>query len=117
MLPSGNDAAIALAENFGCLLYFESVGQTKIFNDIHSVDVTEDMYTSDYMCLFLKEMNSIKEELGLKSTNFSNPHGLPNRNTYSSACDLAKLTIHCLKNDEFKKIIVTKSYKGTAKFV
>ena len=27
MLPSGNDAALALAENFGCLLYFNSIGQ------------------------------------------------------------------------------------------
>ena len=26
MLPSGNDAALVLAENFGCLLYFNSIG-------------------------------------------------------------------------------------------
>lgn len=26
MLPSGNDAAVCLAENFGCLLYFNSIG-------------------------------------------------------------------------------------------
>lgn len=26
MLPSGNDAAMVLAENFGCLLYFNSIG-------------------------------------------------------------------------------------------
>jgi D-alanyl-D-alanine carboxypeptidase len=28
MLPSGNDAAMVLAENFGCLLYFNSIGQS-----------------------------------------------------------------------------------------
>lgn len=27
MLPSGNDAAVVLAENFGCLLYFDSIGE------------------------------------------------------------------------------------------
>lgn len=26
MLPSGNDSSVVLAENFGCLLYFDSVG-------------------------------------------------------------------------------------------
>ena len=26
MLVSGNDAAMVLAENFGCLLYFNSIG-------------------------------------------------------------------------------------------
>lgn len=26
MLPSGNDAAMVIAENFGCLLYFNSIG-------------------------------------------------------------------------------------------
>ena len=40
MLPSGNDAAIVLAENFGCLLYFNSIGKSSLFMDIHSVDVT-----------------------------------------------------------------------------
>ncbi len=49
MLPSGNDAAVVLAENFGCLLYFESIGQSKLFEEIHSVDVTEDAYINDYM--------------------------------------------------------------------
>jgi hypothetical protein len=39
MLPSGNDAAMVLAENFGCLLYFNSIGQSQIFQEIHSVDV------------------------------------------------------------------------------
>jgi len=39
MLPSGNDAAMVLAENFGCLLYFNSIGQSEIFKEIHSVDV------------------------------------------------------------------------------
>lgn len=31
MLPSGNDSAVVLAENFGCLLYFDSIGETEIF--------------------------------------------------------------------------------------
>lgn len=79
MLPSGNDAAIALAENFGCLLYFNSIGKSDVFSEIHSVDVTEDAYVSEYYLMFVREMNKICSEFNMKSTKFSNPHGLSNR--------------------------------------
>ena len=59
MLPSGNDAALCLAENFGCILYFNNIGQSKLFADIHSVDVLDDSFTSEYSSLFLKEMNKV----------------------------------------------------------
>ena len=54
MLSSGNDASVVLAENFGCLLYFDSIGESKMFSEIHSVDVTEDAYINDYLQLFLQ---------------------------------------------------------------
>jgi len=57
MLPSGNDAAIALAENFGCLLYFNDLGQAHRFKEINSVDVLSDDYCELYVSLFLKRMN------------------------------------------------------------
>jgi len=88
-----------------------------MFTEIHSVDVTEDIYVSDYMRLFLKEMNNLSEDLNLKSTRFDNPHGLKNRLNVSSCNDLAKLTFHCLKNEEFKKIVNTKIHRGIAKYV
>lgn len=81
------------------------------------MDITEDAYVNDYVKLFLKEMNNLCNEFDLKSTKFSNPHGLVNRNNYSTCNDLAKLTYHCLKNDEFKKIIATKSYRANIKYV
>ncbi|KAL4482858.1 hypothetical protein ABPG74_018884 [Tetrahymena malaccensis] len=117
MLPSGNDSAVVLAENFGCLLYFDSIGQNKVFQEIHSVDVTEDIYVRDYMKLFLKEMNGICEEFNLKSTKFNNPHGLVNKHNYSTCNDLARLTYFCLKNEEFRKIVATKTYRAVVKYV
>lgn len=70
MIASGNDAAIALAEmNAG------------------SVE------------LFIKKMNQKAAQLGLKNTHFSNPMGFDNVNNYSTAQDLAILSMHVIENE------------------
>ena len=81
MLKSGNDAAVALAENTG--------GNVKNFASM---------------------MNSKAKTLGLLNTNFVTPHGLDNENHYTTALDLAILTDYALKNDIFSKIVKTKNY-------
>ncbi|WP_372629142.1 D-alanyl-D-alanine carboxypeptidase family protein [Cohnella sp.] len=78
MLRSGNDAATAIAEHVG--------GSVEGF-------------------AFL--MNRKAEELGLANSHFMNPHGLDEPGHYSSANDLAKLTVYALRNPEFKKIVGT----------
>ncbi|KAL4438840.1 hypothetical protein ABPG74_016560 [Tetrahymena malaccensis] len=117
MLPSGNDAAICLAENFGCLLYFESIGQSKLFSEIQSVDVREDQYVSDYQRYFLKEMNKISMQFLLRCTQFSNPHGLANKLNKSNCNDLAKLTYKAMKWRLFRKIVQTKTYLSKYKII
>ena len=62
MIQSGNDAAVAIAEA-----------------------VAGDEAT------FVTLMNREAQRLGLKSTRFANPHGLPDANNYSTAADLANL--------------------------
>lgn len=42
--------------------------------------------------LFVEEMNKTAQRLGLHSTRFINPHGLPGDGQYTTAEDLAKLT-------------------------
>lgn len=81
MLPSGNDAALVLAE--------------AVSSDINS---------------FVNLMNSKLKELGLYNTHFENPHGFHDPNHYSTCEDMANLFRYCLKNDTFKKIISTKTY-------
>jgi len=78
MLRSGNDAAIAIAEHVG--------GSVEGF-------------------AFL--MNRKAEELGMSNSRFMNPHGLDEPGHYSSANDLAKLTVYALRNPEFKEIVKT----------
>lgn len=54
-------------------------------------------------------MNRKALELGLKNTNFVTPHGLDDKNHYTTAYDLALLTDYALKNDTFKNIVATKT--------
>jgi len=82
IVQSGNDAAIALAE---------------------AVAGTEEA--------FVQLMNREAERMGLKSTRFSNPHGLTSNDTYSTAQDLATLA-HRLINDhpDFFRIYSTREF-------
>ena len=81
MLTSGNDAATALA-----------------------------CHCSGSIEGFAKLMNEKAAELGMHNSSFKNPHGLDAEEHYSTARDLATLTRYCMKNEEFCKIVSTKSY-------
>lgn len=58
---------------------------------------------------FAELMNAKAAELGLKSTNFTNPHGLHDDNHYTTAYDLALITAAALDNSDFLEICSTKS--------
>lgn len=60
---------------------------------------------------FVAEMNSWVQSLGCKNTHFVNPDGLHDPNHYSTAADLAKITLKALQNDTFEKISTTVQYK------
>ncbi|MFD3446160.1 serine hydrolase [Microbacteriaceae bacterium 4G12] len=86
MLRSGNDAAQAIAECVG-----------------GSIEG------------FVYLMNQKAEEIGMKHTHFSNPHGLDgDGNHYSSAYDMALLTRYAMDHEAFRKIFGTKSYQSEA---
>ena len=56
-------------------------------------------------------MNEKAKEIGAKSSNFVNPHGLHNDNHYTTAYDLALISCYAIKNQTFKEIVLTKSVK------
>lgn len=62
---------------------------------------------------FVKQMNALAKEIGMKSTRFTNPHGLDNVKPfpYSTAEDLAKLTAYAMKNPGFRFIVSQKERK------
>ena len=82
MVPSGNDAAMVLADYVGN-------GDIKVFVD---------------------KMNAKAAELGCTNTHFENPDGLHNKNHYTTARDLVKITNYALTLPNFQKISNTVSY-------
>lgn len=81
MLRSGNDSAVALACHIG-----------------GSVDG------------FTKLMNELAVKIGAKNSHFTNPHGLDDKEHYTTAYDLALITAYALNNPIFKDIVSTKNY-------
>lgn len=55
-------------------------------------------------------MNKTARRLGMKSTNYANPHGLADKANHSSALELAFLANYCMKNETFSKIVNTKTF-------
>ncbi|WP_297423724.1 D-alanyl-D-alanine carboxypeptidase family protein [Clostridium sp.] len=79
MFKSGNDAAIAIAEELG--------GSIEGFADI---------------------MNHYARGIGILDSHFESPHGLDSSNHYSSAYDLAILTAKGMDYDLFREIVGSK---------
>lgn len=52
-------------------------------------------------------MNKKAEDLKLKDTTFSNPHGLQNAMNISSPKDVLHLSMYASKNPQFRKIMNT----------
>jgi D-alanyl-D-alanine carboxypeptidase (penicillin-binding protein 5/6) len=52
---------------------------------------------------FVAEMNRLAGALGMRSTRFANPHGLdlPRGNGYSTAADMARLSIYSMRKPAF----------------
>lgn len=82
MLPSGNEAANALARTIG--------GSIEQFADM---------------------MNSRAKELGCVNTHFVNPHGLHNENHYTCAYDLYLIARQAMQNETFAAVVNTAQKK------
>ena len=84
MLPSGNDAALAIAE-----------------------------HVSGSPEAFVALMNQRAAELGMINTHYANPHGLDAPSHYTSAFDLAVLTRVAMQRQDFRTIVNTKYHVAT----
>ena len=82
LLPSGSDAAVALAEHVG-----GSVSG------------------------FARLMNERARKAGALDTNFTNPDGLDDPGAYSTAYDLAQITLAAMANTEFRRIVSTPRFQ------
>lgn len=95
LLPSGNDAAVALAEHFG-----ERIGGRIEGDSDGAVNNSAGQARHGALAaydLFVAAMNARARELGLQHTHFTNPHGLTDPAHHSSVSDLARLARAALR--------------------
>ncbi|MBX3741653.1 MAG: D-alanyl-D-alanine carboxypeptidase [Akkermansiaceae bacterium] len=61
----------------------------------------------DPVAAFVAEMGRLGQAVGMTQTNFVNPHGLDIRNTkgYSTAADMAKLSVYAMRRNAFNFIV------------
>ncbi len=97
LLPSGNDAAIALAEHFGRRL-------------LSSTDVKQEITP---LSRFVTEMNRMAIEQQMHNTQFKNPHGLTEEGHLSTAHDLVKLAYAAMRLPEFQKRVACRQRGST----
>ena len=57
---------------------------------------------------FANMMNDKAKQIGCTRSNFENPNGLPNTNHYSTAKDMARIAVYCMKNADFRKVVDTR---------
>ena len=86
MLPSGNDAAVALAERYAG-------------GDVNG---------------FVALMNAKASEIGMTSTHFSSPSGLEDQDNYTTATDYLKLVSCAMSNELFRRIVATPEFSYTS---
>ncbi len=89
LVPSGNDAAVAIAETVGARLVTDA--------------------QPDPEGAFVDAMNAKAAEIGCTDTLFTNPHGLDSdgyeSDAHSTAHDVAKMTAYAMQNDTFRSIV------------
>jgi D-alanyl-D-alanine carboxypeptidase (penicillin-binding protein 5/6) len=90
MLPSGNDAAVALAEHVGRRLG-----------------------PGDPLAEFVAAMNRRAAALGLTATAYANPHGKTAPGAGSTARDTARLVHEARRLDLFREIVATRQRTAT----
>ncbi len=91
LLPSGNDAAMAIAHYAGSKL----------------------PGTGDSLSRFMAQVNENAAAMGQRNSNYVNPHGFDQENHFTSPYDLAIAGWYALKQPVISKIVATKSaYKA-----
>ncbi|MFD5696736.1 D-alanyl-D-alanine carboxypeptidase family protein [Streptomyces lasiicapitis] len=92
MLPSGCDAAYALADKYG-------KGSSRAAR----------------VKSFIGQMNKTAKDLNLKNTHFDSFDGISNGANYSTPRDLSKLASNSMKYSQFRTVVKTKSYTAKTK--
>ncbi len=81
-------AVMLVSENGGAVALAQSIGGT--------------------VADFVDMMNAKAKQIGCKHSHFANPNGLPDPAHYSTAADMARIAVYCMKNETFREIVGTR---------
>ena len=91
LLPSGNDASVALGEQMG--------------RHVEASDPPAE--AADLLARFIARMNRTAQDLGLQETVYRNTHGMTDPDHLTSVRDLAHLAAYAMKLPRFREIVGT----------
>lgn len=94
LLPSGNDASVAIAEHLG--------------NRYPSA--SEQEVDQSALARFIHQMNLTAQRLGMDDTHYVNPHGLDAEGHHASPRDLAILARAAFELESFRETVGTRRY-------
>lgn len=118
MLPSGNDAAIALGEwggkqirKYSSLLRRMKIGEEgdKSSNFLATFTIKR----KSHVRLFVHHMNKLAKFLHLGTTHFANTHGLMNEKAYSCSHNVSLLTHYAMTHPTFREIVAKPTFACT----
>ena len=100
LLPSGNDASVALAEHFNEQLKTDSAPPAEAHGP-----------HSSYRH-FIARMNATAQRLGMEKTHYINPHGLDAIGHHTTASDMLRLARAALGSPVLAKRVSTREFLG-----
>ncbi|EGR27823.1 hypothetical protein IMG5_188490 [Ichthyophthirius multifiliis] len=130
MLPSGNDAAIVLAENFGVYIFIQSeefkekygiksINKKNQSNFFFNEKIILFIYNKYFykkvrnpIMYFIREMNRQAQKFSMFDTYFTNPHGLVHKKNRSSAYDAGQLSLQMIYDPLIKEVVQKQQYQA-----
>ena len=106
LLPSGNDASVAIAEFFGRYADTKRPHNKEDQSDLNAAQ-REPVAAAERYDRFVAAMNRAAADLGIDAS-FKNTHGLTAKGHRASAKGLAILAREAMKNDLFRTIVGTR---------
>ena len=109
MVPSGNDAACAIAENVGADFVSNAKAQGTQILDVDGNPIDLDAKDAGYNA-FVAKMNEKAKEIGMENSVFTNPHGLDinefkGEKLHSTARDVSTMSVYGMQNPTFREIV------------
>ncbi len=95
IIPSGNETALVVAKAV--------VRKARNVTDINNLEAEK---------IFAEMMNEKAKSIGANDTHFTNPHGFHDDNHYSTAYDMALISIEAMKQPLIRQIVSEKTFEG-----